>query len=104
MSRAAHKRTGVVLLGTACLLAALLCGAGTLTVRGVVVPPTVRLHVASIGIEAGVDSVDDCPPHCELSLPGSQERIYSVWFVSTTTDAGGERVRAQLLFSQALRR
>ena len=97
-------RHAVGLAGAACLLVVLLCGVGTLGVRsGFVAPPTLSVRLGPFGIDAGEGPRPECPPHCEGQAPASGRRTYSVWVISTTTSADGERTRAQLLFAQPLR-
>jgi hypothetical protein len=90
-------------LGAACLLLALLCGVGTLAVRGgVVAPPTLSVRLGPLGVEAGADRGHECPPHCEGQAPYSGERTYTVWLIATDHVDGG-RTHARLLFAQPLR-
>jgi hypothetical protein len=92
-----------LLLGVACVVALLLCGATATMVRtGLFAPPAVNVRIGSFGIEAGPSRHHECPPHCEGQRPTSG-RTYSVWFISTAADAGGERTRAHLLFARPLR-
>lgn len=92
-----------LLLGAVCLAALLLCGITGAVVRGgLVPPPALNIRVGPFGIEAGPSRRYECPPHCEGQTPASG-RTYSVWFISTAGEAGGERTRAHLLFSQPLR-
>ena len=92
-----------LLLGAACLATLLLCGVTATAARaGLVAPPALNVRVGSFGIEAGPSRGHECPPHCEGQRPAAG-RTYSVWFISTTAEAGGDRTRAHLLFSQQVR-